>query len=563
MNSFISFMELLEACRVNDLSTAKSMLEKDLTLLLKRDSNNNTVYHISASNGNLEILKHILTIDKGYKNSINYLNYEQKTPLHLAIEGSWTKCIQFLLEMGSEINRGKYCLYTIFDFEPYITSVYMRKLLENNMTKPFPLSGLQFDFAPLKRSTCADPFTILGGSGSTLELNSFLPASGLPASSILLNPFEKKKETLKDRINNSSLPEDYKKLALEKEASISNNFASSASKDKEWVETLLKMPFGKYCNLKVSKKENSIQEIRDFFTNAVKDMESVAYGMNDVKEEILDCISQMISTNSDCMPRVLCLQGSAGTGKTSFIRNGISKILNRPFKQINMGGMTDSSFLLGHEQTYIGSRAGMIVNSLIETKVMNPIIFMDEVDKISTSDKGIDVQSVLIHLTDPVQNSDFQDKYFPGISIDLSKVLFVFSCNDDTKLSPILKDRLNIIRVKNPTLNDKVIIGKKYLLNELCPNIGLDVTKILLGDDTVKFIITKYCKDDVGLRGLKKCIESILLKINNALYNPLTKYKTLKNISLEEPFEITVNVVEDVLKKNEDKYSDLMNSMFL
>jgi len=200
---------------------------------------------------------------------------------------------------------------------------------------------------------------------------------------------------------------------------------------------------------------------------------------------------------------------------------------------------------------------------LIETKVMNPIIFMDEVDKISTSDKGIDVQSVLIHLTDPVQNSDFQDKYFSGISIDLSKVLFVFSCNDDTKLSPILKDRLNIIRVKNPTLNDKVIIGKKYLLNELCPNIGLDVTKILLGDDTVKFIITKYCKDDVGLRGLKKCIESILLKINNALYNPLTKYKTLKNISLEEPFEITVNVVEDVLKKNEDKYSDLMNSMFL
>ena len=79
----------------------------------------------------------------------------------------------------------------------------------------------------------------------------------------------------------------------------------------------------------------------------------------------------------------------------------------------------------------------------------------------------------------------------------------------------------------------------------------------------MKFIITKYCKDDVGLRGLKKCIESILLKINNALYNPLTKYKTLKNISLEEPFEITVNVVEDVLKKNEDKYSDLMNSMFL
>ncbi len=563
MESFISFIELLEACRVNDLQTVKSMVEKDQTLLLKNDSKRDTVYHASASNGNLEILKYILTINKDYKNYVNFLNNEQKSPLHLAIEGSWTKCVKLLIEMGAEINRGRYCLSTISDFEPYITNIYMRKLLENNLTKPiFPLPELSFDFIPLKRSTCTDNFTV--------ELSSFLPdprsglpASALPASSIFQKPAEQKSETLKDRINKSSLPEDYKKIALEKELSISNNLASSASKEKEWVETLLKIPFGKYCNLKVSKKENSVQEIRDFFSDAVKDMESVAYGMDNVKEEILDCISQMISTNSDCMPRVLCIQGDKGVGKTSFIRNGISKILNRPFKQINMGGMTDSSFLLGHEQTYIGSRAGMIVNSLIETKVMNPIIFMDEVDKISTSEKGIDVQSVLIHLTDPVQNSDFQDKYFPGINIDLSKVLFVFSCNDDTKLSPILKDRLNIIRVKNPSLNDKVIIGKKYLLKELCPNVGINIDKILLEDDTVKFIITKYCKDDVGLRGLKKCIESILLKINSALYNPMIKYKTLKNISLEEPFEITVSVVEDVLKKNEDKYSELMNSMFL
>jgi ATP-dependent Lon protease len=372
-----------------------------------------------------------------------------------------------------------------------------------------------------------------------------------------------KKETLKDRINNSTLPEDYKKMALDKELSISNNLSSSASKDKEWVESLLRIPFNKYSNLVVSKKSNTVKEIRDFFVNAVKDMDDVSYGMDTVKEEILDCVSQMISTNSECMPRVLCLQGSAGTGKTSFIRGGLAKILNRPFKQINMGGLTDSSFLLGHEQTYVGSRAGMIVNSLIETKVMNPIIFMDEVDKISTSEKGIDIQSVLIHLTDPVQNSDFQDKYFPGVNIDLSKVLFIFSCNDDTKLSPILKDRLNIIRVKNPSVNDKVIIGKKYLLKELCPNIGIDLSKIIMEEETVKYIVTNYCKDDVGLRGLKKCIESVLMKINSALYNPLTKYKTLKNISLEEPFEITIKVVEDVLKKTEDKYSELMNSMFL
>ncbi len=563
MDPLVKFIELSEACKTNDLSAVKTMIEKDKTLLLKNDSNNNNVYHITAAKGNLDILNYLVSINKGYNSHVNLLNYDGKTPLHLAIEGSWTKCVKILIENGAFVNRGKYTLSTVKDFEPYIKNNYMRKVIEDNInlsnsfqTASNILSTIPspFDFAPLTRSTCADPINFTFSGPEEEDFKSIL-------SSSLQN--QTKKETLKDRINKSSLPEDYKKLALEKELSISSNFSSSTSKDKEWVETLLKIPFGKYCNLKVSKKENSIQEIRDFFSDAVKDMETVAYGMNEVKEEILDCISQMISTNSDCMPRVICLQGDKGTGKTSFIRNGISKILNRPFKQINMGGITDSSFLIGHEQTYVGSRAGIIVNSLIETKVMNPIIFMDEVDKISTSDKGIDVQSVLIHLTDPVQNSDFQDKYFPGISIDLSKVLFVFSCNDETKLSPILKDRLNIIRVKTPSLNDKIVIGKKYLLKELCPNVGLDIDKILIADDTVKFIITNYCKDDVGLRGLKKCIESILLKINNALYNPLTKYKTLKNISLEEPFEVTVKVVEDVLKKNEDKYSDLMNSMFL
>jgi ATP-dependent Lon protease len=273
----------------------------------------------------------------------------------------------------------------------------------------------------------------------------------------------------------------------------------------------------------------------------------------------------MISTNNDCMPRVICLQGQAGVGKTSFIRNGISKILNRPFKHINMGGICDGDYLIGHESTYVGSKPGMIVNSLIESKVMNPIIFMDEVDKISNSEKGIDVQSVLIHLTDPVQNSDFQDKYFGGLKIDLSKVLFVFSCNDETKISPILRDRLNIIRVKTPSLNEKVIIGKDYLLKEICPNIGFDINSVKIEADTVKHIITNYCKDDAGVRGIKKILETLLLKINSAIYNPLNKYKSLKNVKLstEEPFEITTKLVEEVIKKNEDKYSELMNSMFL
>ncbi len=553
----INFEKFITACKNDDLQFVLNFHSKHGDAIFTCREKGNNPYHICSLYGSFKVLEYLLETSGKY---INLLNGELRAPIHLAIEYGWTKCVRLLIEYGGVIKNGTYIFSTLADFEPYIKNEFMRGLIRNNIDKQVLEPNKPSDFIPASSLP-----------KSELDLPPFnfpSPFDGIPFTSSLQRQVavdfsQFKKETLKDRINNSTLPEDYKKMALDKELSISNNLSSSASKDKEWVETLLKIPFNKYSNLVVSKKSNTLQEIRDFFVNAVKDMDEVSYGMESVKEEILDCVSQMISTNSDCMPRVLCLQGSQGVGKTSFIRGGLAKILNRPFKQINMGGMTDSSFLLGHEQTYIGSRHGIIVNSLIETKVMNPIIFMDEVDKISTSEKGVDIQSVLIHLTDPIQNSDFQDKYFPGVNIDLSKVLFIFSCNDDTKLSPILKDRLNIIRVKNPSVNDKVIIGKKYLLKELCPNVGIDVSKIIIEEETVKYIVTNYCKDDVGLRGLKKCIESILLKVNSALYNPLTKYKSLKNISLEEPFEITIKVVEDVLKKNEDRYSELMNSMFL
>jgi ATP-dependent Lon protease len=266
----------------------------------------------------------------------------------------------------------------------------------------------------------------------------------------------------------------------------------------------------------------------------------------------------MISTNNSAMPRVICLQGERGCGKTNIIRNGVSKVLNRPFHQINMGGISDADYLIGHDSTYVGSKPGMIVQTLINSKVMNPVIFMDEIDKISKTEKGDDIQSVLIHLTDPIQNADFQDKYFSGLNIDISKVLFIFSCNDESKISPILKDRLNIIRVKEPTVADKAVIGKKYILKELIPNIGLN--EVDIDEEDVKYIINKYCKEDVGLRSLKKCIETILMKINTASYTS-SKYKSLKNISF--PLKISQKIIDEVIIKNEDKHSEFMNSMFL
>jgi ATP-dependent Lon protease len=507
-NNLIAFFLTLKSIDSYNYPQEVYRFLNDKTLINYADTDGKTPLHIVAERGNVGLCIHLLK-EGAFITKDNY----GKTPIDYAIQNGWGRCASLILE----------------------------KKMEREKNNPFKPPRV------LKRGESFQP--------KIEVIFSKTPFSDIPQSSINQSA---KETTLKDRISSSSLPENFKKQALEKESSLSCNFGANASKDKEWVETLLKLPINNFASLPVSKKDTSIEDIKTYFKKTTEKLDEVAYGMDTVKEEIVDCISQMISTNNTAMPRVICLQGSAGCGKTNIIRNGVSKVLNRPFHQINMGGISDADYLIGHESTYVSSKPGMIVQSLINSKVMNPIIFMDEIDKISKTEKGDDIQSVLIHLTDPIQNSDFQDKYFSGLSIDISKVLFIFSCNDDSKLSPILKDRLNIIRVKEPTVADKAVIGKKYILKELIPNIGLN--EVDIEEEDVKYIINKYCKEDVGLRSLKKCIETILMKINTASYTP-SKYKSLKNISF--PLKITQKIIDEVIVKKEDKNSEFMNSMFL
>jgi ATP-dependent Lon protease len=184
---------------------------------------------------------------------------------------------------------------------------------------------------------------------------------------------------------------------------------------------------------------------------------------------------------------------------------------------------------------------------LITTNCMNPIIFMDELDKVSNTSDGIDVQNLLIHLTDPVQNMEFHDKYFAGINIDLSKAVFVFSFNDINLVHPVLKDRLHIVKVPDPSVDDKVVIGKRYLLPEMCKNVGVKLEDININDDIIRSIINSYCKEEKGVRDLKRCIETILLRLNLARYVGKCKYSKIDKIVF--PFTVDLKTVEILLKK--------------
>lgn len=366
-----------------------------------------------------------------------------------------------------------------------------------------------------------------------------------------------KQNHLRKRIVKSGMSEKDKQYVLNR----LNNVDVEKEKATEWFESLLKIPFGKLAETPV-KMTDAKDHINKYFDSVYEKLDLAVYGMDKVKEDIVNYVAQFISTDNRSSPRVIGLCGSAGIGKTVIIRRGLAEVLNRPMKTISMGGIRDSATFVGFEYSYAGSRYGAISQCLMDAEVMNPIIFMDELDKISSTHDGIDIQNVLIHLTDPVQNTCFQDKYFAGVSIDLSKVIFVFAFNDINLISPILKDRINIFHVPDPTLESKVIIGKNYLVREISPNVGFKDTDIVFSEDIVRYIIKTHCKGDKGVRGLKKCIETIILKINTARFlGSRLKYKQLKDIKF--PLTLTEKIVNELIPVEKSPDDDIISRMYM
>jgi ATP-dependent Lon protease len=278
-----------------------------------------------------------------------------------------------------------------------------------------------------------------------------------------------------------------------------------------WMDGLLDIPFGKYVDMPIS-SDNSKKEIRDFIYNIYNTLNDSIYGHEDAKNKIIQIVAQWIS-NPSSRGSIIALQGPPGIGKTSLIKDGVAKALNRPFHFIALGGATDASTLEGHNYTYEGAMWGRVAGILMDSKCMNPVIFFDELDKVSETKHGEEIIGILTHLTDQSQNSQIYDRYFAGIPIDLSRALIVFSFNEEEKINPILKDRLTVIRLKGFDEEHKIKIAKEYLIEELMNNIGLGKSDILFNDELLKYIIRNYTQEE-GVRSLKRCIESILMKLN-------------------------------------------------
>jgi ATP-dependent Lon protease len=314
----------------------------------------------------------------------------------------------------------------------------------------------------------------------------------------------------------------------------------------------MRVPFGKYKELSV-KMGDGMDTCSRFMCDAKAKLDECVYGLNDAKLQILQMVGQWI-TNPSALGTAIAIKGPPGTGKSSLVKDGISQILGREFAFIALGGSGDSSFLEGHSYTYEGSSWGKIVQILIDSKCMNPIIYFDELDKISETPRGEEIVGILTHLTDTTQNNEFHDKYFSEVDFDLSKCLFIFSYNDESKVNPILKDRMYRIQTKGYNQKQKTVISNNYLLPRIREQVKFNKEEIIIPDETIHYLIDIYCNKEDGVRNLKRCLEIIHTKLN--LYRLMRPGSNLfeedMSLKVEFPFTVTKTVAEKLIKRDKD-----------
>ena len=264
---------------------------------------------------------------------------------------------------------------------------------------------------------------------------------------------------------------------------------------RNYIDKCLEIPFGKY-----SKDSINLDKAR-------KVLDADHYGLDKVKERIVDSLA-VYKRNPDFKGQIICLAGPPGVGKTSVVKS-LASAMNRRYVRVALGGIHDEADIRGHRKTYIGSMPGRIIEAVIKSGVMNPIILLDEIDKVGSDYKG-DPSSALLEALDPEQNSTFNDHYieFP---VDLSKVMFITTANDISTVSAPLLDRMEIIELNSYTVEEKFNIAKNHLIKKEMKRHSLNGRELKISDDAIYGIIESYTKE-AGVRSLQKTIAEICRK---------------------------------------------------
>jgi len=315
------------------------------------------------------------------------------------------------------------------------------------------------------------------------------------------------------RILESKASAEAKAQAMRKLVLMEGPMSEETQKLHMWIDTFTRIPFGKHIELPVRLGTTPPSEMAAFMASARSQLDKVAYGLEEAKTKLIEVLGQWVC-NPESSGCAIALKGPMGTGKTTLIKDGLSKIIQRPFEFIALGGSSDGAMLEGHSFTYIGSTWGEIVSILLRAECMNPVIYFDELDKISESPKGQELAGILTHLTDVAQNDTFKDRYFAGVPLDLSRAVFVFSYNDESKINPILLNRMFKIEVKGYDAQEKSKIALDYMLPDLLREYSFTPKDIQFDDSAIEYITSVVSGDEKGVRNMKRGLTTCLAKLN-------------------------------------------------
>ena len=282
-----------------------------------------------------------------------------------------------------------------------------------------------------------------------------------------------------------------------------------------YLDKCLEIPFGKY-----SKDRINLEKSR-------KILDADHYGLDKVKSRIIESLA-VLKRNPEYNGQIICLYGPPGVGKTSIVKS-LAKSMNRKYVRIALGGVHDEAEIRGHRKTYIGSMPGRIMQAIIDAGTMNPIVLLDEIDKVGNDYKG-DPSSALLEALDPEQNNSFNDHYI-DFPVDLSKVLFITTANDTSTIAAPLYDRMEIIELNSYSVEEKFNIAKLHLVKKEMKKHNLTAREFKISDEAIYKIIECYTRE-AGVRGLEKNIATLCRKATLELESGKKSFKvTDKNIS--------------------------------
>ena len=352
-----------------------------------------------------------------------------------------------------------------------------------------------------------------------------------------------------------NMPEHVKKICLEKLEEL-KNANNETYKIKMYVNILVQFPWLSESDDNMFKLVSSDKnKSKLFLENIEKKLNNQIYGHSLAKNKILQTLAKLISVQGTHISPI-ALAGPPGVGKTKFAQC-LAECLDIPFVQITLGGQNDGELLHGHGYTYAGAQPGLIVKKMVDAGSARCIMYFDELDKcVSKNGQVNELMSILIHLTDPMTNGSFQDRFFQEITFPLSKVIFIFSFNDVSKIDKILLDRMEVIDVESYSIKEKMTISKDYLLKQLCKDIGFDYGSITFNKDILTFIIEEYTFEP-GVRSLKRAIENILLKLNIDKIYQRGVYEGDKEFSISNPLIITKEIIQEYLGDAKVNYKSI------